>query len=210
MSRSLKDQNSLGLYALMAANLVVFYSFVQGDALVGGSLAELLRGVGKAVPAGLGLALTAIVNAQLSAQAKSRVVFLRWRDPLPGCRAFTHLAVSDPRVDVHALERVVGPLPTEPREQDALWYRLYKTVEDEPAVVQVHRAYLFARDSTCLSLMILAVLGTAGAIQIGEFPEKAAYVVMLALQFGLSGQAARNNGHRFVTTVLAIKASRGS
>jgi hypothetical protein len=77
MSRSLKDQNNLGLYGLMAANLVVFYSFVQGDALVGGDVTELLRGVGKAVPAGLGLALTAIVNAQLSAEAKSKVVFLR-------------------------------------------------------------------------------------------------------------------------------------
>jgi hypothetical protein len=128
---------------------------------------------------------------------------------LPGCRAFTHLAASDPRVDVHALERVLGPLPTDPRGQNALWYRLYKTVEGEPAVVQVHRAFLLARDYTCLSLMILAVLGTAGAIQIGEFAGKAVYVAMLALQFVLAGQAARNNGRRFVTTVLAIKASQG-
>jgi hypothetical protein len=30
-----------------------------------------------------------------------------------------------------------------------------------------------------------------------------------ALQFVLAGQAARNNGRRFVTTVLAIKASQG-
>lgn len=210
MSKPLKDQNRVGLYGLMAANLVVFYSFVQGNALVDGNLVELVRNVDKAVPAGLGLALTAIVNAQLSAEAKSRVVFLRWHDPLPACRAFSHLAVSDSRINMRALERDFGPLPTNPREQNALWYRLYKTVEAEPAVVQIHRAFLFARDYTCLSLMSLAVLGTAGAIQIDEVAGKAGYVGMLALQFGLAGQAARNNGRRFVTTVLAIKASQGS
>jgi len=91
----------------------------------------------------VGIALTGVLNAQLSAEAKARIVFLRWRDPLPGSEAFTKHALSDPRIDMAALKATLGPLPVAPREQNALWYKLYKTVGSEPAVSQVHRAFLF-------------------------------------------------------------------
>lgn len=130
-----------------------------------------------------------------------------WKHPLPGCRAFSRHAHADSRVDIAALERAHGPLPEGPREQNALWYRLYKSVESEAAVVQVHRAFLFARDYACLALMMTIVLGGAALFQVPSTGARLAYVGILALQFVLSGQAARNHGNRFVTTVLAIKAA---
>jgi hypothetical protein len=36
MADSLKAQNNLGLYALMAANLAVFYTVVQNNAIMAG------------------------------------------------------------------------------------------------------------------------------------------------------------------------------
>jgi hypothetical protein len=205
MADSLKDDNKLALYSLMAANLALFYAGVQKDAIMTGDWIELARHFGEVLPAGLGVALMGIINAQFSPEAKSRIVFMRWRNSLPGCEAFTRHAKADARLDIAALERACGSLPTDPRQQNALWYRLYKSVESEPAVMQIHRAFLFARDYTCLALLMTVVLGVAGFLQIPSKRTALIFVVVLLLQFVFAGQAARNNGRRFVTTVLAIK-----
>jgi hypothetical protein len=170
-----------------------------------GDWIELARHLGDALPAGLGVALMGIINAQFSPEAKSRIVFMRWHNSLPGCEAFTRHAQSDPRVDIASVERVCGSLPTDPRQQNSLWYKLYKSIESEPAVIQVHRAFLLARDYTCLALMMTVVLGVAGFLQIPTKRTALVYLIVLLLQFLFAGQAARNNGKRFVATVLAIK-----
>ncbi len=123
----------------------------------------------------------------------------------PGSEAFTQHAKDDPRVDIASLEKAYGPLPTELRKQNELWYRLYKSVASDPAVTQVHRAFLFARDYTCLALMMAIVLGITGFFQIPSAGTALSYSMVLVLQFVLAGQAARNHGRRFVTTVLALK-----
>jgi hypothetical protein len=140
MDKSLKDSNKLALYLMMAANLAFFYAVVQTNAIMTDNWLTLIRNLAGTLPAGLGLILTGIINAQLSSEAKSRIVFIRWTNSLPGCEAFTRHAKADPRVDVSSIERSYGPLPTDPREQNALWYRLYKSVEAEPSVRQVHRS----------------------------------------------------------------------
>jgi hypothetical protein len=209
MAGSLKEENSLRLYGVMAGNLIAFYTLVKGSSILAGDWGAAVQDLGQALPAGLGLLLTGIVNAQLSADAKGRVVFLRWRNPLPGSEAFTRHAHSDHRVDLNALQRQHGPLPTDPRQQNALWYKLYKSVESEPAVIQAHRAFLFARDYTCIALMMLIVLGGIGLWQISSTKGALFYIGGLALQFVLAGQAARNHGRRFVSTVLALKGASG-
>lgn len=207
MASSFKSQNSAALYGLMAGNLIAFYSTLKGQLLFAGDWIAAIRDLGQALPAGLGLILTGILNAQLSADAKSRIVFLRWNNPLPGCQAFTRYARSDPRVDLGALEKKYGPLPNDPRAQNALWYKLYKTVESEPAVAQAHRAFLFARDYACIALIMLVALGGAALFQMSSMKVVLVYLGGLTVQFLLAGQAARNHGRRFVSTVLAIKAA---
>jgi hypothetical protein len=204
VSDSLKDYKP-ALFGVMAANIAFYYAVVQNNAILAGDWISLLKNLEGALPAGLGMVLTGVVNAQLSPEMKARVVFMAWRDPLPGCKAFTCHAQSDARVDVACLELTHGPLPTAPREQNALWYKLYKTIEQEPAVKQVHRAFLFTRDYTSLALMFALVLGTAGFTQIPSTRVAFIYLGLLLFQFVLAGQAARNHGKRFVTTVLAIK-----
>src|SRR5579872_1673202 len=122
MPVSLKESNKIGLYGLVAANLALYYLLLRSTAIVTGDWLTLLRGLSLIVPAGVGTALTGVVAAQFSAQAKARIVFMRWRDPLPGSEAFTKYARMDPRVDVQALERLIGQLPTTPAEQNATWY----------------------------------------------------------------------------------------
>jgi len=205
MANSLKDEYKLALYILMTANVALYYAVVQNNALISGNWIGLVRNLTEVLPAGLGIVLTGIINAQLSPEAKSRIVFMRWSNSLPGCEAFTRHAKSDARVDISSLERICGTFPTDPREQNILWYRLYKSIEQEPSVRQVHRAFLLTRDYACLAMMFVVVLGVAGFFQIPSTRTSLVYLAVLVLQFVLAWQAARNHGRRFVTTVMAIK-----
>jgi len=205
MADSLKDANKLPLLVVMIGNLAVFYVAIKTNTIFGGAWLDLARSLTEALPAGIGLILIGIVNAQLSAEAKARIVFFRWQNPLPGSCAFTRYAAADPRIDCGALEEAHGPLPTDPGEQNVLWYKLYKSVEEHPSVTQVHREFLFARDYTCLALMMAILLGAAGLVQIPSWGTALSYLGVLVVQLLLAGRAARNHGRRFVTTVLALK-----
>lgn len=193
------------LFSLMAANLAVFYAVVQNDTIITGDWSRFAHELDKALPVGFCLALVGIINGLLSAETKSRIVFMRWSNSLPGCEAFTRYTTTDPRINLSSIESTYGPLPTDPLQQNALWYKLYRSVETDPSVMQVHREFLLARDYTGLALMMVIVLGAAGFIQIPSTVTALSYFVLLLIQFMLAGQAARNHGRRFVTTVLALK-----
>src|ERR1051326_658169 len=207
MESSLKDGNRLALYLVMVANLGFFYMVAEKNALLTGRWFDVLPNASAALPAGLGLILTGVLNAQLSAEMKFRIVFMRWRNPLPGCEAFSHYAKRDLRIDLSAIERLCGLLPDNPQEQNALWYKLYKSINSDPSVIQVHRSFLFTRDFACLALMLSVVLGIIGFVQIPSKGVSVVYFFALILQFLVASQAARIHGKRFVTTVLAIKAA---
>ncbi len=122
-----------------------------------------------------------------------------------GFETFTKHALSDPRVDLGALEASYGPLPVTAREQNALWYKMCKSVGSDLSVMQVHRAFLFTRDYACLALFACVILGLAGLVQIPSTTTALSFVGILAIQFLLARRAARTHGVRFVTTVLALK-----
>jgi hypothetical protein len=203
MPTSLKRFHRFKLYALVALNLAAFVALLHGSWTWGGQWSGTL-----VVPAGVGLILIEALNAQLSAAAKSRLVFLKWKYPLPGHRAFTHYAKSDPRIDIAALQGACGRLPTNPKEQNLLWYKMFKAIDTDPAVLDAHEAYLIMRDAACLTLMILPILGVAALLKFGVILKTACYIGLLFLQFFVFARAARNYGRRLVTTVLALTASQ--
>ncbi|TXH35606.1 MAG: hypothetical protein E6Q98_15030 [Rhodospirillaceae bacterium] len=207
-TKPLKETNKTGIAIVLVMNVIVYYLAVKTDALLSADYATIYKSVSEGVPAGLLLILTSIVNAQISPANKARIVFMRWDNPLPGSYAFTKYAHEDPRVDVSALEKKYNPLPTDPKDQNRLWYKLYKTVEDEAAVLQVHREYLFSRDYNGIALLMLIGLGAAGFYQIPSLKTASLYLLALLIQFLLTGQAARHHGKRFVTSVLARCAAR--
>jgi hypothetical protein len=130
---------------------------------------------------------------------------------LPGHRAFTEYAVSDPRVDPEVLrQNLGGALPVDPVEQNRIWYRLHKTVEKEPAVDQVHRDFLLLRDYTGLSVLFIIFNGLVGLYAISSLKVLAIYLLVLLAQYGLVRQAASHYGVRMVTTVLAQVAAKCS
>jgi hypothetical protein len=202
---SLKDRNARALYSLLAFNVAAFYALAHLDAIAAGDWAKVASGWTAMLPSGVGVALTGLLNNLISSDTKAKLVFWRWHDPLPGSEAFTRHGPKDHRVDMAALAAQHGPLPTDPKGQNILWYRLFKSVSTEPSVEQAHRLYLLARDYAFMALVMVVVLGTAAAIFIRPIFTAEIYVLLLVIQWGITTRAANVGGHRFVTNVLAQK-----
>lgn len=205
---ALKDSNRWRIFTVILVNILVFYFAIKTDALFSADWAALFASMKEGIPASFLLILSGIANAQLSRDMKARIVFFRWDDPMPGSRAFSHYIHADSRIDPVALERKLGQFPSDPKKQNSLWYKLYQSVEANPAVQQAHREYLFTRDYNSLSLLMIVILGGAGFIQIPSVETAGLYAVLLVAQFWFTGQAARDHGKSFVTTVLAQYAAK--
>jgi hypothetical protein len=141
----------------------------------------------------------------LSADLKARLVFFRWRHALPGHRAFTIYGPRDSRVDMVALAQTYGPnLPTEPAEQNTLWYRIFQTVTNEPQILQTHRDFLLLRDYTAVAAICILVYGITAVFCIGSGRICLVYIMLLLVQLVVVRQSAFNSGVRLVTNSLAM------
>jgi hypothetical protein len=203
-SRFLKDQNKPQLWLGVAANAVAIYAAAQWADMSAFGLRGLLNGVIHLLPVGL-----AVANSLVDVETKYRLVFLRWHHALPGHRAFTEYGPRDPRVDMSKVKGVLGgTLPSDPDEQNATWYALFKNVENEPPVLSVHRDFLLLRDYAALAALFVPVFGAVTTFAVRPPNVLAAYLGLLLLQFLIVRAAAANCGRRFVATVLA-EASMG-
>lgn len=204
MATAIKDAIRKPLLIVALANLAAFYIVLSADGALGGDFAEVSRAWLRGLPAVLGLPLIGILTSQIDSEMKARLVFLRWRDPLPGCRAFSKHAKGDARIDLGALKRAVKPWPTSARQQNAAWYKLFKSVETRAEIAHLHREYLFARDYAFMATVFAVVLGAAALAEFANGWSAAGYIAALILQFVLTSRAARAHGIRLVTTVLAL------
>lgn len=191
---------------LLLADLAVVLLFLVPGVPSGASLTELgnwrlLTTV--VVP----IVVLLLVNV-LPHKLKCLLVYWRPYGWLPGCEAFSKYGPADVRIDMAALTRHVGPLPTESGKQNARWYQLYKQVENEPEVAEAHKGFLMYRDMAVLSLpfiaMAPAMLFYAGATPGSQWVGAGVF----AIQYFLSAVSARHSGIRFVTNVLAVHSAR--
>ena len=152
---------------------------------------------------------TLILDGIVTSDFKAVLVYWKWRNPLPTHEAFTVHGRKDSRVDIKALEEEHGPLPTDPAEQNQLWYKLSKATANRASVDEAHYAWLLGRDLTNLSFALLITsAGLAGALQVGGW----GWIVLVSAQgllYIVLSQVAANKGIRFVTTVLAEAVASG-
>jgi hypothetical protein len=208
--KSLKEQNRWQLWIVVAANSLFLYGVVEANAIRIDGLRAIFTDSSNLLPVGFAVVIATVLNSLLSPEAKARVVFFRWHHALPGHRAFTHHANSDPRIDIASLVSSHGrAFPVDPLAQNRAWYRIYKTVENETAVRQVHRDYLLLRDYCGLCVLFIAFYGAAGVYAIRSARVATLYILLLILQYGVVRLAASNSGIRLVTTVLAQAAAVG-
>jgi hypothetical protein len=78
-------------------------------------------------------------------------------------------------------------------------------VRDDPAVLNAHRRFLFARDYAFISIVLLILLGAAAIAVVRPASTVVTYLLLLVAQAVLAIRAAKDGGRRLVATVLALK-----
>jgi len=204
--RSLKSLNMKWLVLLAAADVLFVLLFVAPDLLNGVTLTQI--GIGRVLATTVTPVVVLLIVNVLPHDVKSMLVYWKPLGVLPGCEAFTKYGPRDPRIDMAALKKNVGALPTESTEQNSKWYKLYKQVPNEPEVQEAHKLFLMYRDMAVLSLPLVALvplsLNVAGAPN--STPALAA--VLFVVQYLLTALSARWSGIRFVCNVMAIHSAR--
>jgi len=200
--RSLKSLNMKWLMMLAAADVLFVLLFVPPDLLKGITQTEI--GVWRVLTTtAMPVVVLLIVNV-LPHDVKSMLVY--WKPPgvLPSCEAFTKHGLRDPRIDMAALKKNVGALPTESTEQNFKWYKLYKLVSNEPEVQEAHKLFLMYRDMAALSLPLVVLVPLLLNVANVSNSTLAYAAGLFFLQYLLTIFSARSKGTRFVCNVLAI------
>ena len=201
----LKHSYKLQLWALLAVNVIAFWGVVVADAEFS-TLLALMNAIsfedgliGSITPT-----IAFVLDGLLSPDAKARIVFWRWRHPLPGSRAFSLHLRNERRADPYQLNRRWGPFPEDPVAQNSLWYQMYQTCKEEIRVREAHRAFLFSRDLAAHTLLFLIFFGTATLFSDAQLNTWGWYLGALMVQYALVMITARTQGIRFVRQVLVI------
>jgi len=203
-AKSLKSPNLAWLWGVVAVDAAALALLALPGLLTPAAMREFawLRVLGAAVAPVVVLLLTSL----LSSDAKAVLVFWRLSETLPGHHAFSVYAPKDVRIDLDTLRKNVGEFPVDPKDQNAMWYKLYKKVDSDVTVAQAHRHFLLFRDLATVSLLlaplsalILFALGADAVMSCIAF-------ALLVVQYVATSVAARNNGERFVTNVLSLHA----
>jgi hypothetical protein len=210
---SLKSKNMPALVAFAIAQAVL-HLFVLG-LLDAGAVKDAWAAMGRWDVAGgatlavaLVVAMVAVLTDLLSDEMKARLVFWRWRNPLPGCRAFSEHMLRDDRIDAARLQAAHGELPSDPTKQNALWFAIYRKHRGAVSVSQSHARYLLLREMAVLCA-VLALAFLVAAVFLLKTPGRA-YGLALLLQYVVIARAARNAGVRLVKNVLAEEGSEGA
>lgn len=213
--KTLKEQNAGLIRAAMIGHMVAF-AWVAGEPLRllkmdGPSLASRLETLAAPGTAALGLIVIAslILLGMIHPNWRDRLICWRWRDPLPGCRAFTRIGPASSHVDMARLAEEFGPLPTDGAEQNLLFYRIYRVHRDEVGVLDAHGKYLAARDIGTISASVMLILPWLVWWASGDAGRAIAYGLALIVIYACCALAAQNYGFRMVQHVLAL-ASAGS
>jgi len=206
--KSLKEEYRWQLRLILAANALLFYLVAKENAIRFDGVRAAFTNLDSLLPVGLTAIAATVVNGLLSERTKDRLVFWRWRFPLPGHRAFSKHAPSDPRVDLAALRQLCGgDWPEGPENQNTAWYAMYKSIEDDPAIRQVQRDYLLTRDYAGMSVLFLVFFGAVGLFTIQSVEVWFCYFALLLIQYLVVRHSAANYAVNFVTAVLARKAA---
>lgn len=208
-SPSLKAENGRAIWLLVSADIVVIVLALTGFAFTQASLSELaqsafVRGV---LFAAAGPLVAVFLNDLLPSNAKASIIFWRFKDALPGHRAFSEHAEADPRIDMAALKARIGEFPQSPRDQNTCWYKLFQKHQSNVIVGESHKRFLLFRDSCSLTLLILAIAWIAFALSGVPVGLQALVAGGLAAQFLWLSMSARNTGIRLVQNVLALESS---
>lgn len=206
MTKTLKEQNAKLIWVFFSFNVVSFY-IIGLSQIIDFSELEIksfitVRGVWVLIVP----LLLFVLNGIVSSDIKAVLSFWRFKNPLPACRAFSFYADKDDRIDKNFLTSKFGQLPSLPKEQNSLWYKIYKKHQENPVVKKSHKDFLLARDITSVAFLFFIVGGISILFLTAE-AVKWIYIIYLFIQFLIFAIVAQNHGKRFVCNALAIETS---
>lgn len=144
-----------------------------------------------------------VLSGFISSDLKANIVFWKMKNPLPGSRAFTEIGPNDPRVDAAVLKKKLKTIPSEPEDQNRVWYKIYKKVQGKKSVDLSHKNFLLARELAAISFLFL-IFTPWSIVFLSKVKELSAlYFLIMLLQYFVLCIVAQNNGRRFVGNVLA-------
>lgn len=147
--------------------------------------------------------LSIILEGIINDHIKAVLVFWKLKYPLPASRAFSEIALKDPRIDINKLSNLYsGKLPDIPREQNQKWYALYRKCSDEKIVFDAHKSFLLTRDYTALTIVLIPICIVAHLVSGTAWQQILWHVILLIGMFLICSIAAQNYGKRFVANVL--------
>lgn len=212
--KSLKEQNAWLIRAAMIGHILAF-AWIAAEPLRllsmdGRAFAARLEAAAAPGTAALGLIVIAslLLLGMVKPNWRDRIMHWRWRDQLPGCRAFTQVGPTSSHVDMAALEATYGPLPTSGEDQNRLFYRIYRDHRDDVGVLDAHGRYLAARDIGTTTALVMLFLPWLAWWTSGDAGRSFAYGLALVAVYALCVVAAKNYSWRMVQHVLALASSR--
>lgn len=201
-SKTLKSENFGWLCTLMMLDLVVMCALVVPGLIETATTSRIV--MVRSVTSVLLPIMPLLLVHTLPHLAKARLVFWRWSYPNPGSRAFSVYLYRDDRINAEQLRKNVGAFPSEPREQNARWFSLYKQSENEASVLDAHKSFLLYRDIATVSFLLLIITAVAFPLFGFSGVKTGQAIFVLATQYFLAAAAGRFTGERFICTVLAL------
>ena len=153
---------------------------------------------------GLGSLIVIVFTGLISAEWKARIVFLKWKNPLPGHRSFTKLAKLDSRIDLKILEKKYGTLPVDEKEQNLLWYKIYKEYENEVIVKTSQSHFLLTRDLASVTIIVTIIIIMVMLIYKLGIGVIFIFFLVMTLHYFVLILSSQNYGRRFVCNVLTL------
>ena len=199
-NKSLKSLNTPYLASYVILNVIVFIGAIVFET----GFETVIESISwkDSIYAVFAPAAAIVINGFIGAETKARIVFMKWNNPLPGSSAFTKHIFNDSRFSANEVREKWGSLPTEPGEQNRQWYRLYREVEDDVRVQDVHKNWLLTRDLAAATFVFIVFFFGVGILSTFEVPGWYYWVMLIPyLTFTLS---ARRYAERFVTTSIAV------
>lgn len=206
--KSLKEKNAWLIHTALVLHALAFvWAATDPGAILGRDALSVERIQSALAPGALSLGIIAIAGLVLLGLVppglRDKLIHWRWRDPLPGCRAFSEIGPGDSRVEMALLRGSFGPLPSLPAEQNRLFYSIYRAHQNESGVCDAHRSYLAARDISVMNLILFVALPPVAVWATGDPARALKYAGALLAAYGLTCIAAQVYAKRFVQNVLA-------
>lgn len=212
-NKSLKEKNAWLIRAAMIAHILAFFwvatnlgKLLSADQV---SLTSQLEALAAPGTAALGLIVIAslLLLGFVPPIWRDRLMHWRWKDPLPGSRAFSKIGTSSGHINMRKLRKQHGTFPRSGVKQNALFYQIYRRHRDDVGVLDAHGRYLAARDIGTITALLSLTSPWLAWWANGDLARSLIYGASLIGIYILFVLAAKNYSFRMVQNVLASESA---